>query len=276
MPDPTWSPSADERRPPPVLFVHVMKTGGTTLFRHLREHYAPEEIYPSRQLDIQTEAGSRVDPSVHLLHLSMPYLAALPDERRRRIRAYVGHFPYVAREILGGGLVTVTILRDPVERALSLLRQRKRGVPWAQDRSRSSRSESATLEEIYARPFVYEMLIHNHQTKVFSMQRSDQPETYMDVIDVDGARLALAKANLANVDVLGVTEQYDHFLEDVEHRFGWQVKRQARSNVTPVHHRYPVSDALRRQIAADNAIDIELYEYAKDLVAMRRSRRTSA
>jgi hypothetical protein len=44
----------------------------------------------------------------------------------------------------------------------------------------------------------------------------------------------------------------------------------ARKNATPDADIEPVDPGLRRRIAADNAIDIEFYEYAKELVASRR------
>jgi hypothetical protein len=258
--------------PSPVLFVHVMKTGGSTLFRHLSAHFADDEVFPSRALDIEPDGRARLDVSRYLDHLSMPYLAALPEARRRRIRVYVGHFPYVAREVLGGDLVTMTLLRDPVERTISLLRQRKREIPWANDPNRPARPTTATLEELYARPFVFQLLIRNHQTKIFSLRQSDAPETYLDDIHVDEERLALAKENLAAVDLVGLTERYDEFLDEVEARFGWTVEREARTNVTPVEDRHPVSEALRQRITEDNAIDIAFYEYAKELVELRRAR----
>ena len=90
---------------------------------------------------------------------------------------------------------------------------------------------------------------------------------------VDAARLAVAKENLAEVDIVGLTESYDDFLDEVEARFGWTVARDTRTNVTPASARRPVSQALRRRIAEDNATDVELYEHAKELVALRRARR---
>lgn len=254
---------------PPVFFVHVMKTGGTTVFRNLRENYALDELYPYRKLDIQYD-GKRLDIRHHL---SMSYLVSLPEERRRRIRVYTGHFPYVAAELLGGDFTTVTILRDPMERTISLLRQFRRNVPWVNDPTRQRPMASRSLDEVYEQPLVFEPLVHNHQTKIFSMRESDAPESYMDLIDIDEARLALAKNNLAKVDVVGVTERYDDFLDEVEARFGWAVERDARANATPASEIQPVSESLRRRIADDNAIDVEFYEYAKQLVDLRRNRR---
>ena len=253
-----------------MFFVHVMKTGGTTLFRHLRENYALDELYPYRKMDIQWD-GLKLDIRHHL---SVSYLLGLPAERRAHIRVYTGHFPYVASEMLGGDFVTVTILRDPVERTLSLLRQFRRGAPWL-DPSKRPPMESRTLEEVYEHPLVFAPLIQNHQTKIFSMQRSDDPESYMDVVDVDASRLALAKENLRKVDVIGITERWDWFLDDLVEWFGWRVDRDARANAAPTEAIQPVSESLRRRIADDNAIDVAFYEYAAELVDLRRRGRAA-
>lgn len=250
----------------PILFVHVMKTGGTTLLRHLREVLPPDGYWPDRELDLRFE-GRRL---IVRHHLSLRYLASLPAERRQRIRLYVGHLPFRAREILGPDVATTTILRDPVERTISLLRQTRRGAEGITDPIRDARLAEASLEELYERPWIFGPLLHNHQTKVFSLRASDDADSYLDEIHVDEGRLADAKAALAEVDVLGVTERYDDFLDDVEAAFGWVVARSARDNVTPPSDRQPVSNELRRRIKLDNAIDIELHQHALELVTRRR------
>ena len=263
--EPTAPPSPAT---PQVLFIHVMKTGGTTVMRNLRETYGLDEIYPYRAVDLQFDDG-HLDVT---RHQSVPYLLALSEERRRSIRVFTGHFPYAVREMLGMDLQAATVLRDPVERTISLLRQFARKQPWDDPAERGPLSER-TLEEVYDQPLVFEPLILNHQTKVFSMTPADDPQTYMDVIDVDRARLELAKANLEEIEVLGVIDRFDDFLAEVRVRFGWQIVRGARKNATPADDLRPVDPALRRRIAEDNALDIELYEHAKELVALRRGRR---
>lgn len=247
----------------PIFFVHVMKTGGTTVFRYLRENFELDELYPYRPLDIRFD-GDEVDLTHHL---RVPYLVGLPAERRRRIRVYTGHFPFVATELLGGDFVTVTLLRDPVERTISLLRQLTRGTPWLDPSDRPP--IPLPLEEVYEHPAVFEPLIHDHQTKVFSMEASDQPDTYRDVIVVDADRLAVARRNLEAVDVLGLTERYDDFLDRLAARTAWHMPRGLQKNAAPVDDAAPVSESFRRRIASDNAIDVELYEHAKALLERR-------
>jgi hypothetical protein len=252
------------------FFVHVMKTGGRTLLRHFRENLELDQMYPYGKLDIRYE-GDQVDVRHHL---QISRLLSLPEERRRRVRVYSGHYPYVASELLGDDFVTITILRDPVDRTISLLRQFRRKDPWADPNLRyPAPMEGLTLEDVYEHPVVYEPLVHNHQTKIFSMTADDPLETYMDALPIDEARLAIAKENLAKVDVIGFTESYNDMLDELVARTGWRVLRQLRKNVTPPEDVQPVSDSLRRHIAEDNPFDMELYDFALNLVEQRRNAR---
>jgi hypothetical protein len=232
------------------FFVHVMRTGGTTFEQQLRKNFPRAEVYPNPDLDFP---GGDV-----LQHLDVEYLLGLPADRRAAIRFFYGHFPFVVTEMLDPGLVTLTVLRDPVERTISLIRVL---------REQRAALRALTLEEIYDDEHMFPRLIHNHQTKLFSMTDDDHPRSYRDEIEVGDARLAVAKQNLTRVDLIGITERYGEFLGMLRARFGWRLSEEARMNAaTEVHEESP---GLRRRIASDNAIDIEFYEYARELVAER-------
>ena len=81
--------------------------------------------------------------------------------RGDEIRVVTGHFPLCTTELLGAQFITLTILRDPVERTLSALRHHREKTPADSERS---------LEEIYEDPFRFE-LVHNHMVKMFSLSR---------------------------------------------------------------------------------------------------------
>lgn len=268
MPDEPVLAVAQAPAKAPILFVHIMKTGGTTLFEYLRRRYPGETFWPDPVLDLRYD-GARLDVRHHL---TIPYLAALPDHRRERIRVYTGHLPLVAKEVLGDPVRTVTILRDPVDRIISLLRQFRRSSPGVQDPTRRPPLADATLDEVYEHPAVFEPLVHNHQTKLLSMRMADAPQGYLDIVAVDDERRRLALDNLEQVDVLGVTERYPDFLDAAERRFGWKVPRSARANESPPERGPGASPALVRRIAEENAIDVELYERARELVALRGRR----
>jgi hypothetical protein len=226
--------------PPPVFFIHVMKTAGTALRQSIRAQFDDQELYPSRHFD----------PDFFHAHTSIMYLVGTPPDRRARIRAYMGHFPYVATELLRQELVKLTVLREPVDRTVSHLKHLHFYTP--QNRKRS-------LEDIYEDPILQPCFLRNHQAKMFAFTEADEPTTYMDVLDIDKRRLVVAKENLDNLDLIGFVDCYERFLEDVEGRFGWRIDKSKRRRVAPAGD---VSKELRRRIEADNAADLAFYDYA--------------
>jgi hypothetical protein len=262
---------------PRFLFLHVMKTGGTSFVFHLLREFPPDAVYPSAALDRQHAADA--EP-----YASVPNLTAIAPERRAAIRMYAGHFPFVVRELIGDDLTTLTILREPVDRTVSVLKQFKRLY---------ERYRDLPLDAIYDDPFVYRHFVENHQTKLFSVTAADHPKMLAsrlgfqefrdhltatpapadrapaggpDTITVDTHRLARAKSNLARVDVVGLNDRFDEFVDSLRTRFGWWpdgFAHDARANVSSED--WQAGPALRARIAVDNAFDVEFYAYAKEL-----------
>jgi hypothetical protein len=273
------------------FFVHLMKTAGTSLAMSLQRQFAPKEIYPSQGIDARDSADIAA-------YGSLKRLLALSPERRAEIRVFTGHFPYVASELLNLDLVRLTILREPIERTVSVLKQFKR---------RTKRVEELSLDEIYEDQHVFSHYIENHQAMMFSVTADDRPEalgspmTYWATATlnrlhaaeqneetlaeiervreisaahapkVDAARLARAKENLERVDVVGLSGDYGEFIDELRRRFGWWpdgLDADVRANRSP--ESWDVSGALRKRIEADNRGDMEFYEYARELIARRR------
>ena len=231
------------------FFLHVMKTGGGSLKQQLLANFDSEQLYPCASLDKDMlEANT-----------SLEYLVSLPPARRSRIRVFTGHFPFVAVELLGGGMTTLTILRDPVERTLSFLTQFKR--------QRES-LKSAPLEGIYEHPFVFKLYLKDHQAKMFALTAEDEPKNYLHGLDVDAPRLETAKRNLERVDVIGTQDRYAEFLTELQRRFGWRFGPIANRNVNPRTDTIPAS--FRRRIVEDNPNDMEFFEHALRICEERR------
>jgi hypothetical protein len=254
------TPSQDRRNGKrPFFFIHVMKTGGTSFVFDVLKTFPAEQVYPNKTLD-------RRYPTDIAPYTSIEHLLEISPERRADIRVYAGHFPYMACKMMGIDFVKLTLLRHPVDRAISVLKQFKR---------LTERFQSSALDGIYEDEYVFRHFVHNHQTKIFSLTREDNPKAFLRAIDVDERRLADAKANLATVDVIGMSESYGDFVSDLRSRFGWWpsgLASPARTNVSS--EPWAVSEALRRQIARDNALDLEFYDYARQLVEQRRRDRS--
>lgn len=102
------------------------------------------------------------------------------------------------------------------------------------------------------------------------MGPGDRLESIMDPIDIDDDRLETAKINLEKVDVVGLNDRYDELLAELEQRYGLQIDEVESQHVAS--EPWEVSDALRQRIINDNAADIELYEFARDLRRRRAAR----
>jgi hypothetical protein len=83
----------------------------------------------------------------------------------------------------------------------------------------------------------------------------------MDPMDVDDERLEIAKAHLDKVDLVGVNEHYDAFVDEMRTRFGWHFDDLPNKRVGD--EPWEASAALKERIAHDNHADMAFYEYAK-------------
>jgi hypothetical protein len=238
-----------EARSGPIFFVHVMKTGGSTFRQHLVQHVGREALFPHPTLD----------PREASPNLKVSYLAALPPERLAQMRAFSGHFPFFATEVVPRPSVVLTLLRDPVERTISYLKQHHRDRNLGPER---------TLESIYDLDWHRQLHLLNYQVRVFATTADEGVDSVLEPVDIDERRMTIAREHLRRVDVLGLQEQHGAFVADASHRLGWgpaaPVPDQRVS--APVD----VSMALRRRIAEDNQRDLEFYEFARELYEERR------
>ena len=149
-----------------------MKTAGTTFVQSLREQFPGAAMYPSRGTDWDS-------PTDFEAYLSIDRLLGLDAARTKQICIYTGHFPYFARDLIDPSLFTITLLHDPVERTISVLKQFKR----LEDRCRD-----LTLDAIYEDESLFRFYVENHQTKVFALTPHDEARTIMRPMTINDAR----------------------------------------------------------------------------------------
>jgi hypothetical protein len=222
------------------FFVHLQKTAGTSLLLRLQSHFGEQAVYPTPK----HKTGLRSSFSVDDLQRSF-------TEDHASLRVVAGHFPLCASRMLGVPFSTFTVLRDPVERTLSYLRQQQQQVPELAD---------MTLEQIYDDPFRRGWLLTNHMVRMLGQTEAELAEGTMAP---DDENLRRAKGNLTGeLDLFGFQEHFEEFCTDLERRYGWDLGSSVRANTTTV---VPAPEDLRERIRRDNAEDVELYRYALDL-----------
>jgi Sulfotransferase family len=239
-------------QPHRYFFVHIMRTGGVALRRRLMNHFGDAAVYPTRGLDGTNPVKS---------YLLIDYLRERLEARGDQIRVITGHFPLRTVELIDGRFTTLTLLRDPVERTLSRLRQVQQEQSFLERRARASRRAGKPLEEIYELP---RGVANNNMTKMLSLTPEEMSASMFTRVELDRDHLERAKEALAGIDAFGLQERFEDFCERLAARFGWQLGEPDVVNATA---RVDAPKSLRARIAEDNALDVELYEFAKVLIA---------
>jgi Sulfotransferase family len=274
------------------FFIHVMKTGGTSFAEHLRANFTAEQRYPDACITSETGFFDRVEAYLHV-----PKLVADVNALDGQLRIVLGHVPYSVRSLLSKDYVALTLLRDPVDRTLSFLKHCRRyhiehmgqaleeiyADAWFhasfmsnyQTKIFSMSVQEALAENRYLPtsskvPPRSELIDGESFSPEVQILRDSAPGRFSmecfaastGVINIDEKRLAAAKENLSAVEVVGVTEYYDHFLQQLVNRYNWTI-----TSIPPRHtgEQDAISPEFRNRIASDNIFDIELYEYAKSL-----------
>jgi hypothetical protein len=233
------------------LFVHMQKTAGMALRHRLINHFGEAAVYPTQGVD---------GPDVIKLVLSIDYLCERLAVRGDEVQVITGHFPLCTRELIGGRVTSLTLLREPVERTLSYLRHHR-------ENEEADRHKS--LEQIYDDPFRFQGFAHNHMTKMLSLTTSEMiAQGMLTEVEFTRDRLDRAKQALTEIEAFGLQERFEGFCDELSARFGWRLGEPKTVNTSaPIE----VSQEFRARIAEDNALDTELYEFGKDLLATREA-----
>lgn len=248
-------PGGDAANHETLLFLHLPKSGGTTL-RHVLERQFPPgrslQAYPTPESHAATRAGRLVLP---------PALAELTPEERSRFGLVSGHFSYGIHEAFARPCRYLTFVRRPVDRVVSLYHHARLHVdhvmhPLIHDEGMSL----AQLLESRRNALEYE------DAQVRALAGYHLEEEFRSAVEADPeAVLERAIRHLeSHFDVVGIMEAYDTSLLLAAERYGWtDVAYQVR-NVTAPPRRRPEDDPeVRRLIRRHNRLDERLHEYAR-------------
>jgi hypothetical protein len=223
-----------------IIYVHLPKCGGTTFNRIIEWEYPLLEVFS-------------IDPS--FFRWSYQHLLRWPQERLARIKVFKGHMPFGLHKRLSQPATYITVLRDPIDRAIS---------QYYFPLTRRLQPQHRVVKNLTMEEYVQVTPYKNVQTKLLS--GLDHGYDFL-AGECSAHELELAKRNLATrFSLIGLTERFDESLALAKLEFGWRIDRYADFNVTqgrPKKHQ--ISAATRELIAEHNRFDVELYRYAQEL-----------
>jgi hypothetical protein len=223
-----------------VIFMHLPKTAGKTLNQIIENQYQPEAIYslPLRQKIIPEAVRA---------------LRELPENKKKKIRILKGHMDFGLHTLLPKPAKYITILRDPVERVIS----NYYFVIGAINHPMHEITKSKSLAQWVAST---QNQFNNGQVRMlagihFKLQKPTRQT------------LETAKSNLEKYFLaVGLTEKFDETVILLKRELGWDWPLYTRQNVTGKKVARENIPASTIEITKEhNQLDIELYEYAKQL-----------
>jgi len=237
-----------------IAFVHIPKTAGTTLNSVLVQEYALNERH-----EVMMRGMSWILPRPEIIRrplISFSKIRRLKASvrSRRDLRLVHGHFDLSMMKHLPAGTRYFTLLRDPVERAIShYYHYRRRPTERLH-----GLAVQATLAEWAGSCGLVEM--DNGQTRRLA------GEMNVPCGRVTRNTLERAKSNLARFAAVGLTERFDETLALLARVFGWGAHSYVAQNVAANRpHRSDLYRQTLQAIERCNRFDLELYRYAAGL-----------
>jgi hypothetical protein len=241
--------SASPKSLPPketVIFVHIPKTGGSTLTEIIDRQYEDPYIFKTKRPPAQ-------------------YVQKFQDlslEKKQAIQLIRGHLYFGFHELLPPNQPYhyITMLREPIERVIS-------HYYWALQSPKAFNHPVVNSQKMSLKEFVssgIQIDLNNCLTRYLSGVGEESVgygECYPEMLE-------RAKENLKNeFACFGFTEKFDETLILFKKSLGWKkstfyIKKNVTQNRPNVEDLAPEDLTLIKQY---NEMDIELYRYALDL-----------
>lgn len=216
-----------------LIWLHIPKTAGTTVMTVL------EREYGSRFLRLANRGGWR-------------RFGSLPERSRRRYRCIMGHMPWGLDAEIPGPAIYATMLREPVDRVVSLwryIRTKENHAHYSEARDRS------LMEFVLARTIAD---VDNGMVRFLSGRLevggrpAGTPATWAD--------LGRAMAHLDKFAAVGFVSQFDKSIAGMAARFGWGSTDHVDMLRQGPAESIGIADLAR--VSEMNALDRELYAWA--------------
>lgn len=248
-----------------LYFLHIPKTAGTTLTSILDRRFAAADICPTK-----------------MWHK----LLKIPRSELASYRLIRGHFYHYVHQVLPQEPVTVTFLRDPVERALSHYAHIVRDpIHYFHQKVQAQGGLREFLRDPETLPMVAEF-----QTRAIgldlnpmeiattlstqdleSLRLEQMMESVMPLADERDSLLQRARQRLDRFAFVGLTERFEESVELLAWTLGWDdVPDHEQLNVAPNRAKAnELPDDVLRTLRNHLHLDFELYSYGRRLFETR-------
>lgn len=234
-----------------IAFIHIPKTAGTTLNSILARQYSPDEIHEVMMRGMSWIAPEPTIVPRPLISFSKIHRLKAALKCSRRPRVIHGHFDLSIIKLLPAGARCFTLLRDPIERAISHYYHYRR---MTADPIHPLAMRSTLAQWVGACGLVE---MDNGQTRRLA------GEMKLPCGRVTPVMLERAKSNLAGFAVVGLTERFEESLILLQRAFNWPLHRLPARNVGENRPpRTEVGAEAMRAIEDSNRFDLDLYRFA--------------
>jgi hypothetical protein len=229
-------------QPPTVIFLHLPKAAGTTLYQVINRQYPPAAILTSE----------------HPWPNWIGKFSQVPDAHKAQYKIIRGHVRFGLHEYLPQPATYFTVVRHPVDRIISFyyfVRQSPDHYLY----------EAVTTQQMSLAD-----LIHNQISTELDNGQTRNVSGIGHTIgfgECSPEILASAKQHLRErFSVVGLTDRFDETLLLLKRAFGWRMPLYVRVNITRNRPRQEeVSPETLELVRKHNALDMELYLYAQQL-----------
>ncbi len=242
----------------PLFFMHIPKTAGMSMRQYLREQYHPHEILPVERWE-DLRGNDREVSSYRLVR---------------------GHFRYNLRELLAPDARVLVVLRDPLRRTVSALRHLGRDPDFHHT---YDTAKDLTLGEIIRHPKIMGFQRDVQARFLCASRSAAKVSAYLEEArsrhkDVDAGDLEippnfqLAADRLEVIDFVGITEDLGALLSTLAREMNYHpplyfpVVNENPDRIDPL-------DGLTEEeldiVRKHNTVDLQLYDFAKKMLAWR-------
>ena len=249
-----------------VIFLHICKAGGSTVTDVIRRNIRSIGF----REDFQKNANIHADKILTMFRGLSEEMKELERAKWDQYDVLANHSHYGVHELLSRPYAYITMLRDPIDRALSYYRflQALPEVAWTGKATDSGRAKSLSFTEFLSDTHFQEKYESLCMTKIIAGVLEG---------DVNEEMYALAKEHLSTFEAVMIMERFDESMQLLQALYGWKdeilVEGEPRPRGDQVTGMVTKSANARSQLSPEEVAaaeeylhyDVKLYEYGKAL-----------